>query len=98
MRDIATDSQTAYNYLGNEGGRAFIGLIADFRAAFFASDVPGGPSSVVRVGDHFKLDWFISTGCTLKTIIAASSNDDDAWRRAHRIHLQSVTLGEEVLT
>lgn len=96
MRDLATEPDEAHHYLGSENGQAFIGLVADFRAALFAGDVPGGPISIVREGDNFELDWFVCAGCTLKTMIAASGTGDDAWKDAHRIHLESVTVGGEV--
>lgn len=97
MRELATEPEKAYHHLRSESGQALIGLVADFRAALFAADVPGGPRSATRGGDSFELDWFISTGCTLKTVIAASGSDDDAWENAHRIHLKSITLGGKVL-
>lgn len=96
MRDLATEPKKAYRHLGSENGQAFIGLIADFRAALFAGDVPAGPRSATREGDSFELDWFVSTGCTLKTMIIASRGDDDAWKDTHRIHLESITIGGEV--
>ena len=97
MRDLATEPRKTYHHLGSENGQAFIGLVADFRAALFAGDVPGGPKSVAREGDNFELDWFVSTGCTLKTMIAASGSSDDAWKDAYRIHLEAITIGGEVL-
>lgn len=97
MRNLATEPRDAYSYLGSDSGQAFIGLVADFRAALFAADVPGGPKSVTRDGDHFKLEWFVSSGCTLKTVIATSGSSDDTWKGAHRIHLKSVTLDKEEL-
>lgn len=97
MRGLATTPEEAYHHLGSESGQAFIGLVADFRAALFAGDVPGGPKSATRDGDDFELEWFVSSRCTLKTVIAASGSDDDAWLDAHRIHLESITLGREVL-
>lgn len=96
MRALATEPKEAYDHLGAENGQAFIGLMADFRAALFAADVPGGPKSVTRGRENFELEWFVSAGCTLKTVITASGNGD-AWKNAHRIHLKSVTLGKEVL-
>jgi len=98
MRDLAAEPQIAYVHLGSERGQAFIGLIADFRASLFAADVPGGPISAKREGDKFELDWFISIDCTLKTIMTATGSDDDAWKNAHRIHLESITLNGEALT
>ena len=97
MRDLATEPKKAYHHLGSESGQAFIGLVADFRAARFASDVPGGPRSTKRNGNNFELDWFVSTGCTLKTVITASGGDD-SWKDAHRIRLEAITFGSEVLT
>ncbi len=97
MRDLATTPKIAYHHLGSESGQAFIGLVADFRAALFATDVPGGPKSVMRAGNNFEVDWFISAGFTLRTLIAASGSDEDAWKEAHRIHFVSVMLGGEVL-
>ncbi|MEP2474954.1 MAG: hypothetical protein ABJH45_25895 [Paracoccaceae bacterium] len=97
MRDLATEPKKAYHDLGNERGQAFIGLVADFRAALFAGDVPGSPRSATKDKDCFKLDWFISTGCILRTVITASSSGDDAWKSAHRIHLDSIDIdGEEL--
>lgn len=96
MRGLATEPEKAYRHLGSENGQAFIGLIADFRAALFAGDVPAGPRSATREGDNFELDWFVSTSCTLKTMIAASRSGDEAWKEAHRIHLESITIGGEV--
>ena len=98
MRDLATEPGQAYRQLGTENGRAFISLVADIRAAIFASDVPGGPKATKRNGDTFELEWFISDTCTLATVITASANGNDAWRDAHRIRLEAVTLhGELVL-
>lgn len=97
MRDLATEPEKAYRHLGSENGQAFIGLVADFRAALFAGDVPLGPRSATRDGDSFELDWFVSTGCTLRTVITASGGGDDAWKDAHRIHLESIMIGGEVL-
>jgi hypothetical protein len=97
MRSLAFEPKAAYHRLGSESGQAFIGLVADFRAALFAGDVPGGPRSVRKDEGTFELDWFVSTGCTLKTMITAAGEGDEAWKDAHRIHLVSVTLGAEVL-
>lgn len=98
MRDLATDPKNAYDRLGRERGQAFIGLIADFRAAHFAGDVPGSPISVTKGNDSFELDWFISTGCTLRTMIVASGSADDEWKDVHRIHLVSVDVaGKEFI-
>lgn len=97
MRDLATEPEKAYRHLGSESGQAFISLVADFRAAFFAGDVPMGPRSATRNGDSFELDWFVSSGCTLKTVITASGRRDDAWKDAHRIHLETIMIGGEVL-
>lgn len=97
MRDLATEPKSAYDHLGSDSGQAFISLVADFRAALFAGDVPGRPRSVIKEAGSFKLDWFISNGCTLRTEIAASGSGNDAWKDAHRIHLDSIRLGEEVL-
>ncbi|WP_366663163.1 hypothetical protein [Leisingera sp. JC11] len=97
MRDLATEPKTAYHHLGSESGQALIGLVADFRAALFAGDVPGGPRSVTQNGDCFELDWFVSAGCTLRTVITAFGDDCDKWKDAHRIRLDSITIGEEVL-
>lgn len=97
MRDLATEPKQAYSHLGSEAGQAFIGLVADFRAARFAGDVPGGPKSVARSRDKFELSWFVSPGCILKTVISASGGDD-AWRDAHRIRLEAIMIGREVLT
>lgn len=97
MRDLASEPKKAYRHLGSENGQAFIGLVADFRAAFFAGDVPMRPISATRVEDTFELDWFVSTGCTLKTAIAASSDGDEAWKGAHRIHLKAIAIEGEVL-
>ena len=96
MRDLATEPKKAYRHLGSENGQAFIGLVADFRAAFFAGDVPMGPLSATKVDDTFELDWFVSTGCTLKTMIAASGVGDEAWKDAHRIHLKAIVIEGEV--
>jgi hypothetical protein len=97
MRDLATEPKKAYHHLGSERGQAFIGLVADFRAALFAGDVPGSPKPETIGKDCFKLDWFISTGCTLRTVITASGNGDDAWKSAHRIHLDFIDIdGEEL--
>lgn len=97
MRDLATEPKKAYRHLGSENGQAFIGLVADFRAAIFAGDVPMGPISATRVEDGFVLDWFISSGCTLKTVIAARGAGDEAWKDSHRIQLETLTIGGEVL-
>lgn len=97
MRDLATEPKKAYRHLGSENGQAFIGLVADFRAAVFAGGVPMGPISATRVEDSFELDWFVSTGCTLKTVIAASGAGDVAWKDAHRIHLKAITIEGEAL-
>ena len=90
MRDLATEPKEAYRHLGSESGQAFISLVADFRAAIFAGDVPMGPLAATKVEDTFELDWFISTGCILKTVITASSAGDEAWKDAHRIHLKVI--------
>lgn len=97
MRDLATEPKTAYHHLGSESGQAFIGLIADFKAALFAGDVPGSPKSAAKDQDNFILDWFISTGCTLRTVIPASGNGDDEWESAHRIHLDFIDIGGKEL-
>lgn len=97
MRDLATEPEQAYNYLGSENGQAFIGLMADFRVALFASDVPGGPRSLTRDGREFQLEWFVSTSCILQTVIAGTGYSCDAWKDAHRILLTSVRLREEML-
>ena len=96
MKDLASDPKKAYRHLGSESGQAFIGLVADLRAALFAGDVPGGPRSATRDGDYIELDWFVSNSCVLRTVITASG--DDAWIDAHRIHLESILSGEEVLS
>lgn len=96
MRDLATDPKKAYSQLGIENGQAFIGLVADLRAALFAGDVPMGPLSATKVEDTFELDWFISAGCTLKTEINASGAGDEAWQDAHRIHLKAIEIEGEV--
>jgi len=96
MRDLATEPKKAYHHLGSERGQAFIGLVADFRAALFAGDVPGSPKLATRDQDCFKLDWFISTGCILRTVVTASGGDD-AWKSAHRIHLDFIDIGGEEL-
>jgi hypothetical protein len=96
MRDLATEPKEAYRHLGSERGQAFIGLVADFKAALFAGDVPMGPLSARKVEDAFELDWFVSTGCTLKTVIAASGAGDEAWKGAHRIHLKAIVVKGEV--
>lgn len=97
MRDLATEPREAYNQLGTECGQAFIGLVGDFRSAVFAADVPGGPISAYRDGDHFEVEWFVFNGCKLRTVIVVSGSDDDAWKDAYRIHLKSLTLGKKVL-
>jgi hypothetical protein len=98
MRDLATEPKKAYHHLGSESGQAFIGLVADFRVALFAGDVPGSPTLATKDIDSFKLDWFISTGCTLRTVIAAASSGDDAWKSAHRIHLVCINIdGQELI-
>jgi hypothetical protein len=98
MRNLATEPKEAYKHLGPENGQAFIGLVADFRAALFAGDVPGGPASVKRNGKQFELGWFIFSGCTWKTVVlAAGDGTDEAWKDAHRIRLESVTHGKVVL-
>lgn len=97
MRDLATDPKRAYRHLGSKSGQAFIGLVADFRAAIFAGDVPMGPISATKVENGFELDWFVSTGCTLKTVIAARGAGAGAWKDSHRIQLESLTIGGEVL-
>lgn len=90
MRELATTPEEAYRHLGSECGQAFIGLIADFRAALSVGDVPGGPRSATRGEDNFKLEWFVSLGCTLKTMVAASGTDDNSWKDAYRIRLESI--------
>lgn len=97
MRSLASEPKTAYRRLGSESGQSFIGLVADFRAALFAGDVPGSPRSVRKDEGTFELNWFVSTGCTLKTVVGAAGEGDEAWKDAHRIHLVCITLGEEVL-
>mmetsp|Transcript_17925 Transcript_17925/g.27215 ORF Transcript_17925/g.27215 Transcript_17925/m.27215 type:complete len:99 (-) Transcript_17925:7253-7549(-) len=97
MRDLATEPKKAYHQLGSEIGQSLIGLVADFRASSFAGDVPGGPKSVTQNEDRIELDWFVSAGCTLRTVIAASGNSNDEWKDAHRIGLDSITIGGEVL-
>lgn len=97
IRKLAQDAKEACTHLGSENGGAFIGLVADFRAARFAGDVPRGPKSVARVGNDFKLDWFVSGDCTLSTVVTVLENGDDAWEFAHRIRLESIMIGERVL-
>ena len=97
MRDLASEPKTAYRYLGSGRGQAFIGLLADFRAALFAGDVPMGPISTKRVDGTFQLDWFVSADCTLVTVIAVSGDGDEAWKDAHRIQLKYVEMEGEVL-
>ena len=97
MRDLATEPKKAYHHLRSEIGQSLIGLVADFRAASFAGDVPGGPQSVAKNGDSFEVDWFVTAGCTLRTVIAASGNGCDVWKDTHRIRLDSITIGGEVL-
>lgn len=96
MRDLATEPKKAYRHLGSENGQAFISLVADFRAAFFAGDVPMGPISATRIENTFELDWLVSTDCILKTAIAASNAGEDAWKDAHRIHLKAILIEGEV--
>lgn len=96
MRATATEPKKAYRHLGSENGQAFIGLLADFRAAFFVADVPMGPISATMVEDTFELEWFVSNGCTLKTVIAASGGGVDAWKDAHRIHLKAIAIEGKV--
>lgn len=69
MRDLATKPQSAYHHLGSENGQAFIGLIADFKAALFAGDVPGEQKLRLRNGDEFEIAWYVFSGCTLQTVI-----------------------------
>lgn len=97
MRDLATEPTKAYRHLGIESGQAFISLVGDFRAAFFAGDVPMGPISATKVEDTIELEWFVSSGCTLKTVIVAPGAGDDAWKDAHRIQLKAIKIGSEVL-
>lgn len=97
MRDIATEPKKAYHHLGSDNGQAFIGLVADFRAAFFADDVPMGPISVTRLEDKFELEWFVSTDCTLITVISAIGAGEEAWKDSHRIQLEALIIGGEVL-
>lgn len=97
MRDLATEPKKAYRHLGSENGQAFIGLVADFRAAIFAGDVPMGPISVTEVEDAFELEWFVSTGCTLKTVIVARGARDEAWQESHRIQLEVLKICGEVV-
>lgn len=97
IRDLATVPEKAYHHLGGESGQAFIGLVADFRAAVFAGDIPGDTISTTKDGDSFELEWFVSAGCTLRTVIAASGSGEDAWKDAHRIHLVSIAIGGEEL-
>lgn len=96
MRDLATDPKKAYRHLGSENGQALIGLVADFRAAFFAGDVPMGPLSATKVEGTFALEWFVSTDCTLKTLIAESGAGDATWKNAHRIHLEAIAVKGKV--
>lgn len=97
MRDLATEPTKAYRHLGSESGQAFIGLVGDFRAAFFAGDVPMGPISATKLEGAFELEWFVSAGCTLKTVVVATGAGDDAWRDSHRIQLEALKIGDEVL-
>ncbi|PCJ89713.1 MAG: hypothetical protein COA52_11500 [Hyphomicrobiales bacterium] len=97
MRNLATEPKEAYKHLGPENGQVFIGLVADFRAALFAGDVPSDPMSVRREGNRFELEWFVASGCSVKTVVAAKGNSDDAWKDAHRIRLECVTHGKEIL-
>lgn len=97
MRDLATEPKKAYHHLGSEAGQAFIGLVADFRAAFFAGDLPMSPISAAKVENNFKLEWFVSTGCSLTTVIIAPGAGDEAWKHSHRIQLETLTIGGKVL-
>lgn len=97
MRALATEPSEAVRRLGVENGRAFIGLVADFRNARFAGDVPGGPLSTYRNETNFEQEWFVSSGCTLRTVIAATGAAEDVWKDAHRIRLVSLLRGTEVL-
>lgn len=97
VRDLATEPEKAYRRLGSEIGQAFIGLVADFRAAIFAGDVPMGPIAATRVEDAFELEWFVSSGCTLKTVVLARGAGDEAWKESHRIQLKALTICGEVL-
>lgn len=96
MRDLATEPRRAYRHLGSENGQAFLGLVADFRAARFAGDVPMSPLSATKVEDTVELDWFISTTCTLKTVVSAFGAGVEAWEDAHRIHLRAIEVDGEV--
>jgi len=99
MRDLAADSKKAYKHLGADNGQAFIGVIADFRAAVFVGDVPGNPASVRRDDQSFRIDWVVSSTCTLHTVVTvASTSNDEAWRDCYRIRLDTVTLGKEILS
>jgi hypothetical protein len=97
MRDLATEPKKAYRHLGSENGQAFIGLVADFRAAFFAGDVPMGPILVTNVEDTFELEWFVSSGCTLRTVIVARGAGGEAWKESHRIQLDALKICGEML-
>lgn len=97
MRDLATEPKKAYRHLGSENGQAFIGLVADFRAAIFAGDVPMGPILVTRLEDAFELEWFVSSDCRLKTVIVARGAGDEAWKESHRIQLEALKICGEIL-
>ncbi|MCC9624652.1 hypothetical protein LPB41_23460 [Thalassospira sp. MA62] len=99
MRDLAADSKKAYKQLGAENGQAFIGVIADFRAAVFAGDVPGDPTSTRYDDLSFQLDWVVSSNCTLHTVVmVVSATNNEAWRDCYRIRLDAVTLGKEIIS
>ena len=98
MRSLALDQNRSLQMLGREHSQAFIGLVADFRAALFASDVPGAPISINRIKSNYVLNWRIANSCHLSTSLdGKGSADSDGWAYAYRIKLEGIELNGEVL-
>ena len=100
MRDLATNPENCYKTLGSERGQAFISLLADIRAAIFAGDIPGGPASVARDKNVFKIAWRVASDTLLYTTIAVpeGASSDDDWRDAHRVKIEGVEVAEEPIS
>ncbi len=96
MRDLATEPKAAYKLLGPESGKNFISLLADFRAATFAGDLPTLPVAIGQDGTKFAVDWSIGENCALRTTLDASRSAGDAWKDVRRIQIEAIQIREEV--
>ncbi|KZL19550.1 hypothetical protein PsAD2_01828 [Pseudovibrio axinellae] len=84
------DKDLCYRELGEKRGRLLIGLLADFRTAFFAGEVPGGPTTISSVQGNYKLIWPFDIGCTLVTLTDGVTTS--SWKDAYRIHIDYLVV------